>query len=31
MFDKMDTGKDGFVSKAELAAGHAKRMKKEVE
>ena len=30
MFDKMDTDKDGFVSKAELEAGHAKMMKKGV-
>lgn len=31
MFDKMDANKDGFVGKAELDAGHAKMMKKEVE
>ena len=30
MFEKMDTDKDGFVSQAELAAGHAKMIKKEV-
>jgi Ca2+-binding EF-hand superfamily protein len=28
MFEKMDTNKDGFVDKAELAAGHAKMMPK---
>ena len=31
MFHKMDTGKDGFVNKAELDAGHAKMMKKKAE
>jgi len=31
MFDKMDTNKDGFVSKAELTAGHAKMLKKSSE
>jgi Ca2+-binding EF-hand superfamily protein len=29
MFDKMDTNKDGFVSKPELEAGHAAMMRKE--
>jgi len=28
MFEKMDTDKDGFVSKAEFAAGHAKMLRK---
>jgi Ca2+-binding EF-hand superfamily protein len=28
MFDRMDMDKDGFVSRAEMAAGHAKMMKK---
>jgi hypothetical protein len=28
MFDKMDTDKDGFLTKAEVAAGHAKMMSK---
>jgi hypothetical protein len=28
MFEKMDTNKDGFVSKAEFAAGHAKMLRK---
>jgi Ca2+-binding EF-hand superfamily protein len=28
MFDAMDTDKDGFVSKVELAAGHQRMMKK---
>jgi len=28
MFDRMDTDKDGFLSKAELAAGHAMKMRK---
>lgn len=28
MFDKMDNDKDGFLSKAELADGHAKLMRK---
>lgn len=30
MFDKMDTDKDGFVSKAELTEGHAKMLKRKV-
>ena len=29
MFNKMDTDRDGFVSKAELTAGHAKMLKKD--
>ena len=28
MFDKMDTDKDGFLTKAEMTAGHQKLMKK---
>jgi Ca2+-binding EF-hand superfamily protein len=28
MFEQMDTDKDGFVSRAELAAGHARAMPK---
>lgn len=27
-FTKMDTGKDGFLTKDELAVGHARMMKK---
>ena len=28
MFEKMDTDKDGFLTKAEMTAGHHKLMKK---
>ena len=28
MFEQMDTNKDGLVSKDELAAGHARKMRK---
>jgi EF hand len=28
MFDKMDTDRDGFLSKEELAAGHEKMLQK---
>jgi Ca2+-binding EF-hand superfamily protein len=31
MFEKMDNDHDGFVSQAELVAGHAKMMKKKIE
>ena len=28
MFERMDTDQDGFVSRAEMAAGHAMKMRK---